>query len=128
MRALRRPDRVVETVIPAIIGTSGNPASGLSTASLWADSTLPWRPIMCHNTYNKNVNPGYSPCNMFQVQPVAFQTCDPTRGQSAHIGGMNVGLGDGIHFSSPGLGRIDLEPVSSTEAGAVTILRFRVPK
>jgi prepilin-type processing-associated H-X9-DG protein len=50
---------------------------------------------MCHNTYNKNVNPGYSPCNMFQVQPVAFQTCDPTRGQSAHIGGMNVGLGDG---------------------------------
>jgi len=37
-------------------------------------------------------------------------------------------LGDGIHFSSPGLGRIDLEPVSSTQSGAVTILRFRVPK
>jgi dihydrofolate reductase len=37
-------------------------------------------------------------------------------------------LGDGIHFSSPGLARIDLEPVSSTQSGAVTILRFRVRK
>jgi dihydrofolate reductase len=37
-------------------------------------------------------------------------------------------LGDGIRFSSPGLARIDLEPVSSTRAGAVTILRFRVRK
>jgi dihydrofolate reductase len=37
-------------------------------------------------------------------------------------------LGDGIRFSSPGLGRIDLEPVSSTPSGAVTILRFRVRK
>lgn len=37
-------------------------------------------------------------------------------------------LGDGIRFSSPGLGRIDLEPVSSTRSGAATILRFRVRK
>jgi dihydrofolate reductase len=37
-------------------------------------------------------------------------------------------LGDGIRFSSPGLRRIDLEPVSSTQAGLVTILRFRVRK
>ena len=37
-------------------------------------------------------------------------------------------LGDGIRLSSPGLGRIDLEPVSSTRSGAVTILRFRVRK
>src|SRR5207248_1385109 len=37
-------------------------------------------------------------------------------------------LGDGTRFSSPGLGRIDLEPVSSTRSGAVTILRFRVRK
>jgi dihydrofolate reductase len=35
-------------------------------------------------------------------------------------------LGGGIRFSSPGLPRIDLEPVSSTRSGAVTILRFRV--
>jgi dihydrofolate reductase len=37
-------------------------------------------------------------------------------------------LGDGIRFSSPGLSRIDLEPISNTQAGAVTILRFRVRK
>jgi dihydrofolate reductase len=37
-------------------------------------------------------------------------------------------LGDGIRFSSPGLARIVLEPVSSTRSGAVTILRFRVRK
>ena len=35
-------------------------------------------------------------------------------------------LGDGVRFSPPGLPRIDLEPVSSTPSGAVTILRFRV--
>jgi dihydrofolate reductase len=37
-------------------------------------------------------------------------------------------LGDGTRFSSPGLARMDLEPVSSTQSGAVTILRFRVRK
>jgi dihydrofolate reductase len=35
-------------------------------------------------------------------------------------------LGDGVRFSSPGLARIDLEPLGSTQADAVTILRFRV--
>ena len=37
-------------------------------------------------------------------------------------------LGDGIRFSSPGLARVDLEPLGSTSSGAVTILRFRVRK
>jgi dihydrofolate reductase len=37
-------------------------------------------------------------------------------------------LGDGVHFSAPGVGRIDLEPLSSTRSGAVTVLRFRVPR
>jgi dihydrofolate reductase len=37
-------------------------------------------------------------------------------------------LGDGIRFSSPGLARIDLEPLGSRRSGAVTILRFRVRK
>jgi dihydrofolate reductase len=36
-------------------------------------------------------------------------------------------LGEGTpFFSSPGLGRIDLEPLDSKQAGAVTVLRFRV--
>ena len=38
-------------------------------------------------------------------------------------------LGDGIRFfSSPGLARIDLEPVSVTPTGTVTVLRIRVRK
>jgi dihydrofolate reductase len=38
-------------------------------------------------------------------------------------------LGDGTRFfSSPGMERIDLEPLDSTRSGAVTILRFRVRK
>jgi len=37
-------------------------------------------------------------------------------------------LGDGVRFSPPDLPRIDLEPVSATSSGSVTILRFRVRK
>jgi dihydrofolate reductase len=34
--------------------------------------------------------------------------------------------GDGVRFCSPGLARVDLEPVSAGRSGATTILRFRV--
>lgn len=37
-------------------------------------------------------------------------------------------LGDGVRFSPPGLGRIDLEPFDNIQSGAVTMLRFRVRK
>ena len=37
-------------------------------------------------------------------------------------------LGDGIPFSSPGLARTELEPISSTRSRDATILRFRVRK
>jgi dihydrofolate reductase len=35
-------------------------------------------------------------------------------------------LGEGIPFSSPGLTRVDLEPIGSARSGEATILRFRV--
>jgi dihydrofolate reductase len=35
-------------------------------------------------------------------------------------------LGDGVRFSTSGLGRIDLEPFSNTQSGPVTMLRFHV--
>jgi len=70
-------------------------ATAPAAASLWADSTLPWRPIMCHNTPNKNVLPGYNQCFTFQIQPLEFGSCDPSRAQSSHPTGMNVGVGDG---------------------------------
>jgi len=45
------------------------------------------------------------------------------------VGVLPVLLGDGTRFfSSQGLARIDLEPLASTQSGAVTILRFRVRK
>lgn len=37
-------------------------------------------------------------------------------------------LGDGVRFSTPGLGRVDLEPFGNTQSGPVTMLRFRVRK
>ncbi len=37
-------------------------------------------------------------------------------------------LGDGVRFSTSGLGRIDLEPFDNTQSGPVTMLRFRVRK
>jgi prepilin-type N-terminal cleavage/methylation domain-containing protein len=94
------PDGLSNTIffgeIYASCSLSTSPAAGNSAASLWADSTLPWRPIMCHNTPSKNVYGGYAACFTFQVQPLPyFGACDPSRGQSGHTGGMNVGLGDG---------------------------------
>ncbi|MHA6785420.1 dihydrofolate reductase family protein [Pseudonocardia saturnea] len=35
-------------------------------------------------------------------------------------------LGDGVRFSTSGLGRIDLEPLGHRQSGPVTTLRFRV--
>jgi prepilin-type N-terminal cleavage/methylation domain-containing protein len=103
------PDGLSNTVFfgeaYASCSLSTNPASSLSTASLWADSTRPWRPIMCHNSVDKTLAGGYAPCKPFQVRPVPFGTCDPSSGgQSAHTGGMNVGLGDGsVRFVSQGV-------------------------
>ena len=39
-----------------------------------------------------------------------------------------VVLGEGIPFSPAGSVKVDLDPISSTRSGAVTILRFRVRK
>lgn len=35
-------------------------------------------------------------------------------------------LGDGVRFSTPEVGRVELEPYRITQSGAVTMLRFRV--
>jgi hypothetical protein len=49
---------------------------------------------------------------MFQIQPLAFGGCDPSRPQSSHATGMNVGLGDGsVRFLSP-----DINPTTWARA------------
>ncbi|ANZ37445.1 deaminase [Lentzea guizhouensis] len=37
-------------------------------------------------------------------------------------------FGDGVRFSTPELGRVDLEPFATTQSGPITMLRFRVRK
>jgi prepilin-type N-terminal cleavage/methylation domain-containing protein/prepilin-type processing-associated H-X9-DG protein len=70
--------------------------------SLWADSNSIWRPVFCTNTsYKDPAGPGWPACNMFQVQPNYLTSCDPSRAESPHTGGMNIGLGDGsVRFIS----------------------------
>jgi hypothetical protein len=37
-------------------------------------------------------------------------------------------LGDGVRFSAPGLGRTELEQLSTAPSGEATMIRFRVRK
>ena len=39
-----------------------------------------------------------------------------------------VVLGDGVPFSPAGSATVDLEPISSSQSGATTLIRFRVRK
>ena len=101
--------------------SAGSAAAGSSAASLWSDSTRPWRPIMCHNSSDKSVSPGYAPCYMFQTSPPdMFTTCDPSRQQSGHEGGMNVGLGDGsVRFLSGSIGAASWQAACDPQDNAI---------
>jgi prepilin-type N-terminal cleavage/methylation domain-containing protein len=70
-------------------------SGGFVWGNLWSDPWQGFRPIFCHNrsgsvAYASN----YEPCLLFQVQPHWLNTCDSSRAQSPHSGGMNVCLGD----------------------------------
>lgn len=73
--------------------------------SLWADSNSIWRAAFGTNTnYKDPAGAGYPVALKFQVQPNWQTQCDPARPQSAHTGGIIVGLGDGsIRFVSAGI-------------------------
>jgi prepilin-type N-terminal cleavage/methylation domain-containing protein len=89
------PDGTSNTIFfGEIYASCGSSGAASAAASLWADASPPWRPIMCHNSAFKTVSPGYAACYQFQVRPQPFGSCDPSRGQSSHTAGMNVGLGD----------------------------------
>ncbi len=79
-------------------GNSGNQA--LLWGSLWADANSIWRP-----GYNLGPNKGgvagYPPSPLPQDNPNFIKNCLADRPQSAHIGGINVAMGDGsVRFVS----------------------------
>jgi len=78
----------------ATCGAGGDP-NGLTTyGNLWGDANPNWRPTFCMNGPVPPDTP-YAPCAKFQVTPDWASGCDSTRAQSAHAGGIYVGLGDG---------------------------------
>jgi prepilin-type processing-associated H-X9-DG protein len=92
------PDGTSNTVIlTEVYGTCAWYGSlAFSFGSLWADSNDAWRGLFCTNTAGKvPPPPGYPACNLFQVQPSYLSSCDPSRAQSPHSGGINVLLADG---------------------------------
>ncbi len=77
--------------------------------TLWSDATSQWRPVFCMNNTQRSpfgegfragtpadgsYPPGHPPCAVFQVQPIWDTTCDTSKAQSPHSGGMNVCLAD----------------------------------
>ena len=52
--------------------------------------------MFCVNNFSQEpLEPGYTKCYKFQVQPDWITGCDSSRAQSPHPGGIHVGLGDG---------------------------------
>jgi prepilin-type N-terminal cleavage/methylation domain-containing protein len=99
------PDGMTNTIVYTerygTCGTSGQPNSTSTFGNLWSDSCSVWRPVFCINNSQQSPLGGYPPCLMFQVQPDWINSCDSSRAQSPHSGGITVCLGDGsVRFVS----------------------------
>jgi prepilin-type N-terminal cleavage/methylation domain-containing protein len=77
-------------------GNGGSLHGPQTFGNLWADSNTAWRPVFCVNNASQVPSTtGYTPCAKFQVRPLYFTNCVHSVAQSAHHGGIPVGLGDG---------------------------------
>ncbi len=76
-------------------GSGGDPESPLTRGNLWADSNASWRPQYGMNGSTPNAAALSVGCDMFQVRPKWFETCDYTRAQSPHASGIMVAFADG---------------------------------
>ncbi len=102
------PDGMTNTIFfEEVYGTCGT--SGQLTllwGSLWADANSVWRPGVNLGSSKGGGSElaSYPKSPMFQVGPSFINACDPQRAQSAHPGGLNVGLGDGsVRFVGQGI-------------------------
>lgn len=76
-------------------GSGGIADSQLTRGNLWADSNETWRPTYCMNAGWPDATALANGCNMFQVRPDWVQSCDYTRAQSPHDGGIMTTFADG---------------------------------
>ena len=92
------PDGTSTTICFAeVFGTCGSSGDVNNLwGSLWADSNSIWRPGYDLGPDKAgNLVQGYPPAPLPQDSPNYITGCDPARPQSAHSGGLNVGLADG---------------------------------
>ncbi len=108
-------------------GSSGVANSASTFGNLWSDSNSVWRPLFCVNvpkqipTVTQGAGPytsGGTRCLMFQVQPDWINSCDSTRAQSPHAGGINICLGDGsIRFLGQGISLVTWQNACDPQEG-----------
>jgi prepilin-type N-terminal cleavage/methylation domain-containing protein len=86
-------------------GSGGDVNSPTTFGNLWSDSDDVWRPVFClNNTSQTPQTAGYVPCAPFQVTPDWINSCDSSRAQSPHAGGIGVCLGDAsVRFINQGI-------------------------
>jgi prepilin-type N-terminal cleavage/methylation domain-containing protein/prepilin-type processing-associated H-X9-DG protein len=89
-------------------GSSANVNDNTTWGSLWADSNSIWRPGFNLGPGKSGTTVGYPAALLPQSSPQFYQTCDPTRPQSAHTGGINVCMGDGSVRFVP----VDINPTT----------------
>lgn len=83
-------------------GSGGDPEGATVACPLWSDSWIPWRPAFCINRWDQNpvetrdeYVDKWGGCLMFQSGVDWVYGCDAARAQGIHVGGIQVGLGDG---------------------------------
>jgi prepilin-type N-terminal cleavage/methylation domain-containing protein len=119
------PDGLSNTIFFAELYSTCGTGRDLSSSdttiwgSLWADSNPIWRPGFNLGP-NKLGVVGYPAAKMPQNSPNFMNGCDPTAPQSAHTGGLNVGLGDGtVRFVSTGISQATWAAANDPRDGAV---------
>lgn len=107
---------------------TGTPAGGTAATSQWFHSNSWLRPIVCTPYPYKEPwlpspdsgSDGYTRCLKFQVAPKWSAGCDSARGQSGHVGGMNVAFGDGsVQFISGSIDTLSWQKLCHPRDGQV---------